>query len=132
MAASLPPPGLPGMTVLPPVNNRTRVANGSSALPGVDGRTLAARRYREITLQLANDLGGDPSEGQTQIIRRAAMLAIWLENADAKATAGTDDIDIASYTTAANTLSRLVKMLGLERRARDVTPALSDYIRRSA
>jgi hypothetical protein len=37
-------------------------------------------------------------------------------------------IDLMAYTTLANTQSRLLKMVGLERRPRDVTPTLESYL----
>ena len=38
----------------------------------------------------------------------------------------------ASFTTAANSLRRLLADLGLERRAKDITPSLSTYLDRKA
>jgi hypothetical protein len=37
-------------------------------------------------------------------------------------------LDLAEFTTAANSLRRLLSDLGLERRARDITPSLSQYL----
>jgi hypothetical protein len=36
---------------------RSRVTNGSQLLAGVDGRTAAARRYRDLCMALADDMG---------------------------------------------------------------------------
>ena len=39
--------------------SRTRVTNGKALfLDGVDGRTLAARRYRDLFHSFVSDLGG--------------------------------------------------------------------------
>ena len=100
---------------------RTRMGNGSTVLAGVDGRASRPRRYREILAQLSSDMGGDPSEAQTQIARRAAELAVWSEDR-ARALMDGEEIDIGEFTTATNALRRLLADLGLERRARDVTP----------
>lgn len=105
---------------------RTRVGNGSVVLQGVDGRSVVFRRYREILAALVSDMGGDPSEAQQQIARRAASLAIWCEEQDTAAANGTP-IDVAKYTTASNTLRRLLESLGLERRQRNVTPTIAEY-----
>lgn len=110
---------------------RTRVGNGSAVLQDVDGRSVAFRRYREILASLVSDMGGDPSEAQQQIARRAASIAIWCEQQDAAAATGTP-IEVAPYTTASNTLRRLLESLGLERRARNVTPTLAQYSARRA
>lgn len=111
----------------PKPNARSRVGNGSALLAGVDGRSAVFRRYRDILASLITDMGGDPSEAQLQIARRAASLAVWCEEQDASAANGTS-LDIAAYTTASNTLRRLLADLGLERRARDITPDLRSYL----
>jgi hypothetical protein len=104
----------------------SRITNGSEVLAGVDGRSAMVRRYRDILGQLVDDMGGDPSEAQLQIGRRAAALSVWCEDKDAAAANG-EPLDIATYTTASNALRRLLADLGLERRARNVTPTLAQY-----
>jgi hypothetical protein len=106
---------------------RTRMGTGATALAGVDGRTHGGRRYKEICADLSDHLGGDVTAAQEAIIRRAAALAIWCEAQEAAQAQG-DDLDIAAFTTASNALRRLLADLGLERRARDVTPDLASYI----
>lgn len=110
---------------------RTRVGNGSVVLQDVDARSATYRRYREILAALVSDMGGDPSEAQEQIARRAASLAIWCEDQDAAAANG-QPLAIAAYTTASNTLRRLLESLGLERKLRNVTPSLAEYAARKA
>lgn len=124
------PPACPRVATVKP-QARTRVGNGSAVLQDADGRSVVFRRYREIVASLASDMGGDPSEAQDQIARRAAMLAIWCEQQDAAAATGTP-IDVARYTTASNTLRRLLESLGLERRARNVTPTIAEYAAKRA
>jgi hypothetical protein len=41
-------------------------------------------------------------------------------------------LDLGEFTTAANSLRRLLSDLGLERRARDITPSLSQYLANKA
>ena len=68
---------------------RSRVSNGKDLfVGGVDGRSAYARRYRDILAQLTSDIGGDPSEAQSLIIRRATQLAVWCEMAEADAAGG--------------------------------------------
>lgn len=110
---------------------RSRAANGSVLLNGADGRSAVYRRFRDILSQMVVDMGGDPSEAQLQIARRAASLAVWCEEADAAATRG-EKLDITTYTTAANALRRLLEALGLERKQKDVTPSLGQYMRQKA
>ena len=107
---------------------RSRVSNGKDLfLDGVDGRSAIARRYRDILAQLTSDIGGDPSEAQNIIIRRATQLAVWCEQAEAEA-AGGKPLNIGEYATATNTLRRLLLDLGLERRMRDITPSIDAYL----
>ncbi|WP_299642797.1 hypothetical protein [Devosia sp.] len=85
------------------------------------------RRYKEILGQLVVDVGSDPSEAQTIIARRAATLAVWCEGTEAEMANG-QSLDIATYTTAINALRRLLSDLGLERRAKELTPTLRTYL----
>ena len=104
---------------------RSRISNGSSVLPNVDGRSTWVRRLRDlIHLHLA-DLGGDDvvSEAERSIIRRIATLTVELERMELVfALAGEakpDQIDL--YQRTANSLRRLLESIGLERRARNIT-----------
>jgi hypothetical protein len=99
---------------------RSRVSNGATFLEHVDGRTNLARRYRDILSQLTSDAGGDPSEAQSLIMRRAATLGVWCELAEARMAKG-EALDIAEFTAASNCLRRLLFDLGLERKAKDIT-----------
>lgn len=72
-------------------------------------------------------LAGDPTAPEFHLIRRASALSVWCEAAEVEQASG-GQLDVASYTTATNTLRRLLSDLGLERRMRDATPRLSDYI----
>jgi hypothetical protein len=107
----------------PPSRTRSRVSNGSAVLEGVDGRSAVARRYRDVLNELISDLGGDPSGAQSAIARRASALCVVCEQAEAEMVAG-GALDLAEFTTAANSLRRLLSDLGLERRAKDITQAL--------
>jgi hypothetical protein len=76
-------------------------------------------------------LAGDPTAPEFHLIRRASALSVWCEAAEVEQASG-GELDVASYTTATNTLRRLLSDLGLERRMRDATPRLSDYIEGAA
>lgn len=110
---------------------RSRVGNGTDILPDVDGRSPIVRRIRELLDQFIADMGGDPSEAKRSIAKRAATLIDWCESAESKMANG-KELDIATFTTAANTLRRLLADVGLERHARDVTPSLRDQMRGAA
>jgi hypothetical protein len=109
----------------------TRMGTQGTILAGVDMRTHGARRFRELVADLVHHLDGDPTPPQIALVRRAAALSVWCEAQEAAQAAG-GDLDSAAYSSAANTLRRLLSDLGIERRARDVTPSLADYLARRA
>jgi len=111
----------------PPPEFRTRRGTGAVTLAGVDGRSMMARRFREITTGIETDLGGDLTEAQKHVVARAACLACWCEEREADLANGLD-FDVLQYSTVSNALRRLLADLGLERKARDVTPDLQSYI----
>lgn len=104
------------------------MGTGGTALAGVDMRTSGGRRYKELCADLAHHLQGDPTAPQLAIVRRAAALAVWCEGQEAAQASG-GDFDVNAFTTAANTLRRLLSDLGFERRLRDATPTLEQYLR---
>lgn len=116
----------------PKPTHRSAVTNGSSVLPGVDGRSTWVRRLRDLIALHVSDLGGEDqiTEAERSIVRRAATLTVELERLEAKfAQAGQAEAgELALYTTTSNTLKRLLEAVGLQRRPRDVTPDLQRYI----
>ena len=103
------------------------------SLADLDGRTIAARDAKALIGDIESDLGGADrlSAGEREIVQRAALASAMLRHMEAGWLTGRG-IDVAAYTTLANTQSRLLKMLGLERRPRDVTPDLHKYIAATA
>ena len=117
--------------VAPKPQGRARITNGTTFLPGVDGRSTWVRRARDVQTQLVQDRGGSGvvSSAETLIMRRAAVLEVELERLEGIfAAAGEADAgQLGLYQTCANTQRRLLEAIGLERRARDVTPSLEQY-----
>jgi hypothetical protein len=99
---------------------RSKVSNGAVFLEHVDGRSNLARRYRDIFNQIISDIGGDPSEAQSLIAKRATTLGVWCELAEAGMARG-ESLNIAEFTAASNCLRRLLFDLGLERKPRDIS-----------
>ncbi len=131
VAAKSPPVCKP--TARPKSATRTRIANGSSILPReVDGRTLWAKRLREIVEAHTADMGGSEacSVAERSLIRRAAALEVELERLETKfALAGeAEDSSLDLYGRTAGNLRRLLEATGLKRRPRDVTPSLKEYL----
>ena len=109
---------------------RSRVGNGKTLLTMVDGRSATARRFKDLVEDIAADLGGKDhlSEGQRQLIRRAAMLSAESERMEALAARGEAEFDIDLYGMICDRLGRLFGRLGLERKSKDVTPDLRSYL----
>jgi len=103
-------------------STRSRVTNGSSLFTSdVDGRTAAAKRFRDVLGQIVADLGGADllSEGQRQLSRRAAMLSVRGELMEAEAVS-TGEMDLAAYGSLTDQLGRVFNRLGLKRTPRPV------------
>jgi len=103
--------------------------DGLLTIDGLDRRTRAYRRYLTIKSAILEDLGGEEhlSEVQRQLVSKFATLALHLEATEAAALAG-QTIDGDAFGRAAGHMRRLAEAIGLERKARDVTPALADYV----
>jgi hypothetical protein len=86
---------------------------------------------REVIELHISDLGGieAASEAEKSIIRRAATLTIELERLEAKFSTGKAlDTDLDMYQRCSNSLRRLLEAVGIQRRPRDVTPSVSEYL----
>jgi hypothetical protein len=102
---------------------RSRVSNGRDILPGVDGRSQIARRYRDISTAIFADAGGIErcSEARQQLIRRFAACSVIAESMEAELANG-KPINIAEHSQLSSTLTRLASRIGIDRRAHDITP----------
>jgi hypothetical protein len=98
-----------------------------ATLEDVDGRTRAAKAALELRTGLINDLGGDPSCAQAELAQRAAVLGTIAAHQEALWLSG-KEIDVAAYATITNNQRRTLEVLGIERRPRDVTPSIEQYL----
>ncbi len=89
------------------------------SLDNLDGRTNVAKRVKALEIQIKADLGGDLSQAQITIARRAAVLNAVLEHIETEWANGTP-LELTEYCSAANTLRRLLTTLGIKRQARPV------------
>src|SRR6516225_8300521 len=75
---------------------KSRVANGSAWLTGVDGRSSWVRRFRDCLGDHLSDIP-DASSAERSIIRRASVLEVELERLETKfaqqGEASSDDLD---------------------------------------
>jgi hypothetical protein len=118
---------------------RSSLTNGTSLFcTKLDERSAIARRYRDLICEHEADLGGADlvSASERRLIRRSAMLTLQLELLDAKFAASNDGgasyRDFECYQRATNTLRRVLESLGLQRRSRDITPTLQEYLQAKA
>lgn len=89
---------------------RSKIKNGGEVLPQVDGRTLIAKRYREIADALLADQDG---ESQNQLIRRFAAAACIAEQMEA-ALANGEDVNAETHALLCSTLIRLANKFGIK------------------
>ncbi len=109
-----------------PLKVRSAVTNGRRLHVVAPGDTKWARRFADVLAEIIGDLGGLSvlSEGQRQLARRCATIAISCERMEGKAAAG-QQIDLDLYGALTDRLGRAFQRLGLKRQPRDVTPSLS-------
>jgi hypothetical protein len=112
---------------------RSRLTNGREVLPHVDGRSLVARRYRDIMCSVASDQGGAEqlSEARLQLIRRFSATAVLAEQMEARLARG-EQIDIQEYSLVVSTMVRVAQRIGIDRVPRDVAPSLAEYLKEGA
>jgi hypothetical protein len=67
---------------------RSKVTNGAALFSSdlIDGRSAMSRRFRDVLGAIVGDLGGSDrlSEGQRQLARRCALLAVECEKLEAR------------------------------------------------
>ena len=99
------------------------------ALRNVDGRTVAARRYKAICGALSDDLGGQDklSEPSKILVRQAAALSVQTETLQSKIIAGVD-VDLEQLTRLSNVLGRTLQRLGLKKPAPPRGPTLAELL----
>lgn len=105
------------MTDTPEVGGFAPLVIGGKA---VDGRTMAAKRYKSVVADLVSDIP-EPSTGQRLLISRAAGLTVQIEMIEAEIASGKPCI-VNEYTQLVSALVRVLGKLGLDRQAKDINP----------
>jgi hypothetical protein len=100
-------------------------------LGNLDRRTLAAKRAKQLIDAIEADLGGGDrlTEGERQLVQRAAVLGAYIESCEVKWLGG-EAVELADYLAAINAQRRVLMAIGLERRARNVVPSVAEYVDR--
>jgi hypothetical protein len=100
-----------------PLTVRSALTNDPLKLRGIDGRSVDARRYRDVAIALADDLGGQDklNESSKILVRQAAALTVQVEGLQSKIVAG-GDVDLEQLTRLSNVLGRTLQRLGIRKR----------------
>jgi hypothetical protein len=108
---------------------RSAVTNGKRLFVEGDGNTKWSRRYRDLVAAHVVDLGGPGllSEAQASLVRRASAIEVELEEMEGKLSMSLP-VDLDLFTRSASHLRRILETLGVERRPKDVTPPLREYL----
>jgi hypothetical protein len=112
-----------------PPASRSALTNRPHTLRGIDGRTMSARRYRDLCIALADDLGGQDklSEPTRILVRQAAAISVQLESLQSKIVSGVD-VDLEQLTRLSNVLGRTLQRLGLKKPAAPRGPTLAEIL----
>lgn len=89
---------------------RSRVTNGSASLPGVDGRSVTARRYRDLVEALTLEQPTPMTEATRLQIRAAASMQVHVEDLTARMARG-ETVPAEEMTRAANGAIRALSAL---------------------
>lgn len=102
--------------------NRARVTNGSAVLPGVDGRSAPARRYRDLLRGFLEQTAGR----HDALCRQLATLVLTHEQLSARVVRG-EHVEPDELIRLAGSIDRLHRRLGL-----DTAPAAPEPAKLSA
>jgi hypothetical protein len=98
-------------------------------LADLDSRTRACKQALALRDGFLADLGGADyaTVAQRELAQRGAILGAMLEDQEARWLRG-DGVELPEYCTLVNAQRRVLADIGLERRQRDVTPSITEYI----
>jgi hypothetical protein len=109
---------------------RSKITNHQDLLPGLDGRSSAARRFRDLVSAYIVDMGGldQCSEVKLGLLRQLAAVTVQAELLAAQMVNGVP-VDIPTLCQLASTTVRLSTRLGIERIAKNIGPSFGDLLR---
>ena len=108
-----------------------RVSNGRDLLPGIDGRSAAARRFRGIIVELEGELGASLTAAQRLQVRSVAMAMLNAEELTARSVRG-EPVDPEQLTRAVNGSLRALRSLREHRKAKAPLSALDAHLQQRA
>ncbi len=121
--------GKPGQKSDKPVSLPDRFSE--QFLEGMDGRSRIAKELRSRLDDLMQDLGGELSLSyqRRSLAKRAVFLEATIEGREAALARG-DDVDLGPLIQGVNSLIGLYRVLGLNRRSREVS--LNEYLEKNS
>ena len=112
-----------------PLPRTPRKRRNNPALPGVDGRSSASVRFRNIVAAFAADLGHEATTSELAIVRQAALNLILVEQLQAKAlNNGATVAELGEIARLENVIVRCLVSLGLRGRKRVDGQSLAQFI----
>lgn len=112
--------------------NRSAISNGSWLLEGVDHRSALGRRYRDLCMNMADDMGGASilSEPQKAMIRQLAAVMVECEKLQSAIVKG-EEVDHEVLVRLTNLHARLARDLKVKTKAKPKR-TLQDHLRERA
>jgi hypothetical protein len=109
---------------------RARLTNHRDLLPGLDGRSAEARRFRDLVRAYISDAGGieQCSEVKLGLLRRLAAASVLVETFENSIFKG-KPVNVSEFCNLASTVVRLSQRAGINRVPKNVTPSVEDYVR---
>jgi hypothetical protein len=96
---------------------------------GIDGNSVRYKRFVEIVKRLAVDQGGiaELSEVRLALLRRFAASCVMAEQLEVDFFSG-KEVDIGLHVNLSSIMARLGARIGVDRRAKQIAPNLTDYL----
>lgn len=113
------------------MSDTSQVEMRSSGIAGLDGRTVAARRVRDLAQTYTAALGGVVDPLQRELILKAAQLNVAAEDMRRRSLQG-ETVDIASLVKLENLASRAVRSLNVNAKRTAPVPDLQSYLKARA
>jgi hypothetical protein len=110
---------------------RSRVSNRSRILPGVDGRSATARRFRDICRSYEIDFGGNVTEVERDLIRQAAVVRSEQMQADLILGKPVSNDELVRVSSTAKRLLETIRAKADKRKPTGAT-ALQEYLAQRA
>src|ERR1035437_6296617 len=108
--------------------NRSAVTNGSNLLVGIDGRSPAARRFRDLVTAYTAEIGGDLTEVERGLVKQAAALTLTAEGMQADIING-KPVDPDALIRVTSTAKRILGAISAKAaKNKPAAPNLASYL----